>query len=129
MSKIKIKINSNESLEILLQKIYDEADMEMNQAQEQINLLTNSSELKDESLDSKTKYSKAINDMLSIKEKMLKTKIEVSRLLSEILKFNGDINKAMDDDNVGKALDFESLKKKLKESYDDNKSQDYQLNK
>ena len=129
MSKIKIIINSNESLEILLQKIYDEADMEMNQAQEQINLLTNSSELKDESLDSKTKYSKAINDMLSIKEKMLKTKIEVSRLLSEILKFNGDINKAMDDDNVGKALDFESLKKKLKESYDDNKSQDYQLNK
>ena len=56
----------------------DEADMEMNQAQEQINLLTNSSELKEESLDSKTKYSKAINDMLSIKEKMLKTKIDLT---------------------------------------------------
>lgn len=129
MGKLKIKINSEESLEILLQKIYDECDMEMNQAQNQINLLTKSSDLSEESLDAKAKYSKAINDMLSIKEKMLKSKIDVSKVLSEILKFNGDINKALNDDSASsKALDFSLLKKKLNEAYHEDK-QNYQINK
>ena len=129
MAKIKIKINNQESLETLLQKIYDESDMGINQAQEQINLLTNSSDLREESLDAKTKYSKAINDMLSIKEKMLKTKIDISKLLSEILKFNGDVNKAINDESMNGALDFETLKKKIVDAYNDDKNQNYELNK
>jgi hypothetical protein len=35
----------------------------------------------------------------------------------------------MNDDSMGKVLDFESLKKKIEESYNDDKTQNYQLNK
>jgi seryl-tRNA synthetase len=129
MSKIRIKIDSKDSLETLLQKVYDECDMEMNQAQDQINLLRNSSNLKDESLDAKTKYSKSINDMLSIKEKMLKAKIDVGKILSEVIKSNGDIGKANENMMSG-SFDIESLKKTLNEIDGENeKKQNYIIKK
>lgn len=128
INKINIRINSQESLENLLQKIYDECDMEMMQAQDQINLLRNSSDLTEESLDAKTKYSKAINDMLSIKEKMLKAKIDVGKVLAEILKFNGDVNKALNDDSMGKEWDIDTIKKKVQEAYNE-EQQNYEIKK
>ena len=130
MNKIKIKINNQESLESLLQKIYDESDMQMNQAQEQINLLTTSSDLSEESLDAKTKYSKAINDMLSIKEKMLKTKIEIGKLLSEVLKYNGDVDKALNEDSSSSSFNVDELKKQITDAYKNtDNTQKYEINK
>lgn len=131
MGKLKIHVNNSESLEILLQKIYDECDMEMTQAQNNINTLRTSTVLTDECMDSKAKYSKAINDMLSIKEKMLRLKIDISKVLSEVLKFNGDVNKAMNNVEFNDTWDVESLKKQIaaiSEEHDKDK-QVYTLNK
>lgn len=131
MGKIKIHVNNSESLEILLQKIYDECDMEMNQAQNSINTLRNSTTLIYEGMDAKAKYSKAINDMLSIKEKMLRLKIDISKVLSEVIKFNGDVNKAMNNIETEGTWDVEAIKKQIDEINEENdkEKQVYTLNK
>ena len=90
MAKYKIVINSVDNIRDLLQISYLEADSQIIQAQNEITKLANSTNLQDEVMDSRQKYAKAIQDYLTIKDKAIGKKIDIAKLLSEIMKHNGD---------------------------------------
>lgn len=115
---MKIVINSQENLREILQIAYDEADSQMIQAQNEINKLANSTKLQEEVMEAKSKYAKAINDYLGLKDKAISKKIEIAKLLAEITKAsNANQNSEMETsfgsfnfDNIRDILDNESNK-------------------
>lgn len=100
LKKLKIKINNPGKLEALLQEIYSEACKDVEQIQNEMNKLSNSINLNDEIVDSKAKYAKAMNDFISSKDKAIGRKIDVAKLLSEIIKYNGNTNKVLTESDV-----------------------------
>lgn len=100
--KFKVKINSNEKLEDLLQEVYDDTMRQMNLINDNISELRNSTKLSDETvtLDMKAKYAKAMHDYTTDKEKAIARKMDVAKLLSEVIKFKGDIDKMLTDSEI-----------------------------
>lgn len=123
MAKYKIVINSISNIQDILQIAYEEFDGQIIQAQNEINKLANSTSLKDEILDSKSKYCKAINDYLKIKNEAIARKIEIAKLLTEIYKHNGDIERTISDDKAVKnmSFDFSKIRDIVNQSNDDKK--------
>lgn len=93
--KYKLKLNSVEKIEELLQELYEEADKNIVEIQNEINKLTNSVQLNEEIMDAKAKYAKAINDYISNKDKAIGRKLDIAKLMSEILKYNGNVKQAI----------------------------------
>ena len=77
MAKFKIILNDEQNVRDLLQNAYNLADEQLVQAQNEMDKLANSTKLEQEVMDSKQKYSKAMNDYLSIKDKAISKKIIV----------------------------------------------------
>lgn len=110
MAKYKVVINNIDNVRDLLQQTYDLAEMQIVQAQNEINKLANSVQLQDEIMDQKAKYAKAINDYLKIKDNAISRKLEIARLLAEICKFNGDVGKALSEGNISQNMTFDFSK-------------------
>ena len=110
-----LKLNSVEKLEQLLQEIYDQAVKHFNEIQNELNKLSNSTNLSEVTLDEKTKYFKAVHDLMGDKTKAITLKFDIAKFMGEIIKHNGDIDRTLDDPAVGKAtkLDITALKKQL----------------
>ena len=58
--RYKLKLNSVEKIEELLQELYEEADKNIVEIQNEMNKLANSVELNNEIVDAKAKYAKAM---------------------------------------------------------------------
>jgi histidyl-tRNA synthetase len=101
IKKFKIELNSADNLRDLLQEVIELADEQLNQAQDEINKLKNSTDLKNEVMDGRSKYAKAINDYLNVKDKAMSKKIEVARVLNEVMAHNGDVKAAMSESSKG----------------------------
>ena len=113
LKKYKVKLNSKDNLECLLQELYDEACKNLVEIQNQMNKLTSSVQLNDEIMDGKAKYAKAMNDYLTNKNKAINTKLDVARLLSDVIKMQGSKKKDEGDgDEVG---DWDKLLDNLSE--------------
>ena len=89
--RYKLKLNSIEKIEELLQELYDEADKNIVEIQNEMNKLSSSVQLNEEIVDAKAKYAKAMNDYISSKDKAIGRKLDIAKLMSEIIKYNGDI--------------------------------------
>ena len=74
IKKFSVKLNSNDKIEQLLQETYDQCCRQHTLIQDEMNKLANATRLQDEVMDSKQKYSKAMNDYLTIKDKAIRTK-------------------------------------------------------
>ena len=96
----KLKLNSVPKIEELLQELYDEADKNIVEIQNEINKMANSVQLSNEAVDAKAKYAKAINDYITNKDKAIGRKLEIAKLMSEILKYNGNIKKTVMEGNI-----------------------------
>lgn len=112
---LKLKLNSPEKLEALLQEVYDDASRQINLIQDKITELTESTPLVDTPIESKAKYAKAIHDYITDKDKAQGRKIEISKLMGEILKANGDVGKVLQDESSMKNVDLDEVFKKMKE--------------
>lgn len=121
MAKYKVTVNSVDNIRDLLQITYMLADEQLVQAQNEINKLANSTNLQDEIMDAKQKYAKAINDYLSIKDKAISKKLEIAKLLSEIMKHNGDVDSTLNDTNAMKnvSIDFKKIREMVNSSVKD----------
>ena len=112
--RYKIRVNSQENIEVLLQEIYDEACRHFNEVQNEINKLANSVNLGNDniSIEEKTKYSKAMHEFIIDKKNAITMKLEITKFLGEIVKHNGDLNEAINSARAGKAtkLDLGSLR-------------------
>lgn len=124
--KVKIRLNSTEKVEELLQEIYDQACRQLNSVQNEVNKLINSTNLADASIDSKAKYAKAMHDYHGDMNRALATKVELVKFMGEIIKHNGDIEDALNDQQFAKAtkLDLAQLRQEITGGDDDADSYD-----
>lgn len=120
--RYKLRLNSLSKIEELLQELYNEADKNIVEIQNQMNKLSNSVALNDEIMDSKTKYAKAMNDFITNKDKAIGRKLDIAKLMTEIHKFNGDVRKMVDnEESVG---NWEDLKDVVESTTNDGNDQE-----
>jgi hypothetical protein len=132
MGKLKIELNDIQNIRDLLQEIYRLADEQIVQVQNEINKLTNATNLHEEAMDAKAKYSKAINDYLGIKDKAIAKKLDISKLLTDIYTHNGDVKGALEHGEAAKnmSFDFADIRKIVDDSLNEQeKTKTIQLNK
>ena len=98
--KYKLKLNSAQKIEELLQELYEEADKNIVETQNEMNKLANSVQLDQEIVDAKAKYAKAMNDFITNKDKAIGRKLDIAKLMSEILKFNGNVKLAVTEGEI-----------------------------
>ena len=112
--RYKVKLNSIEKIEELLQETYDESCRLINQIQGEIDKLQSNVNLGVEgvSIDEKVKYAKAANDFMNAKKKAIDSKFEIAKFMGELAKHGGDLNGALNDTNFTKnsKLDISMLK-------------------
>lgn len=97
IKNFKVELNSADNLKDLVQNIIDLADTQINQAQSEIEKLKKSTDLTNEVMDGKSKYAKSINDYLSVIDKAMAKKIDIAKLLNEVMSHNGDVKAAMEE--------------------------------
>lgn len=121
--RYKVKLNSIEKVEELLQEIYDQACRQLNEVQSEINKLQSSTNLGEEgfSMDDKAKYSKSMHDYLGDKEKAIKSKFEIAKFMGELIKHSGDLVGTLNDKEFGKAtkLDLKGLREGIEDTLND----------
>ena len=100
LKKLKIKLNNPARLEDLLQELYSEACQNIEQIQNEMNKLSNSIRLNEEIMDAKTKYAKAMNDYIANKGKAINIKLDIAKLMSEVIKYQGNVNKTFNESEV-----------------------------
>ena len=100
LKQYKVKLNSPDNLQRLLQELYDEACKNIKQVQDEINKLTNSTNLAEEAMDAKAKYAKAVNDFIASKDKAIGRKMDVAKLMSEVIKFKGNIKRTFEESDI-----------------------------
>ena len=130
MAKFKVELNDPNVIRDLLQRAHDLADEQIIQAQNEINKMSNATQLQEEVMDSKAKFGKIINDYLTIKDKAISKKVEIAKLLTEILNHNGSNGNA-EMSSIGKqTLDLTKIKEMVKNMHDDKeKTKTIELNK
>lgn len=119
LKNFRIQLNDSNNLRDLLQGIYQLADEQIIQVQNEINKMANATQLQEESIEGKSKYGKIINDYLGIRDKAISKKIDIAKILSDVLHHNGDVQTALQDNATLKAMDFDfdAIKKAVDESY------------
>ena len=102
--RYKVRLNSVEKIEELLQEVYDQACRQINEIQNEINKLVNSTNLGDENftMEDKAKYFKAIHDLTGDKKSAIQTKLDIVKFMGEMTKRNGDANAVLNDKTFSK---------------------------
>ncbi len=115
-SKVKIRINSNDKIEELLQETYNQACEQLTQVQEEMNKSTKSTKIGDLTMDEKAKYAKVMHDYSGDKDRAIRAKMDIAKLLIEIVNHKGSVEETLNDKGFTKrpsTLDFNALKKEL----------------
>ena len=110
-----VKLNNIDKIEQLLQENYDLATRQSNQIQEEINKIANVTVINDLDIDGKEKYSKIMTNYITLQQKANQQKLEISKLMTEIHKHNGDVNKAINETKGSDILNLNKLKQLAKD--------------
>jgi hypothetical protein len=115
-----VKVNDTESLEGLMQETYNDACLQINDAQRTINELAASATPTD--VDDLTKIAKEKGGLLKIKDSAIRIKLELAKLQSDIIKNRGDADTAISERTSGSASlsDFKSIREMLKNTAKEN---------
>jgi hypothetical protein len=115
-TKVKIRINSNDKIEEVLQETYNQACEQITQVQEEMNKITKSTTLADLTIDEKAKYAKIMHDYSGDKDRAIRAKMDIAKLLIEIVNHKGSVEDTLNDKAYTKqpsTLNFEALKKQI----------------
>jgi hypothetical protein len=115
-----VKVNDSESLEGLMQETYNDACLQITDAQKTINELSASATPTD--VDDLTKIAKEKAGLLKVKDSAIRVKLELAKLQSDIIKSRGDVDTAISERSNGAASlsDFKSIREMLKNSDSEN---------
>ena len=130
--KFVLKINNEDKVEELLQETYNQACAQLNQIQEEINKIANTTIIKELDIDGKEKYAKIMANYMTIQQKSIAQKFDISKLLSDIIKSNGNLNEALDGKNSrNMSFDISKLKEIAKNASNggNNTTEQYTLKK
>ena len=129
--RIKVRLNSSEKIEEVLQEVYDQACRQINEIQNEINKLINSTNLASEdfSMEDKAKYFKAIHDLTGDKKSAIQTKLDIVKFMGEMIKHSGDAKAVVNDKAFTKrtSLNLNDIRNAMKEEADD--SDNYSIKK
>jgi len=115
--KVKINLNSIESLQSLMQEVYNDSCLQINESQKVINELSNT--LAPETIDDVSKISREKSNALKIKDSAIKLKLESGRLMNEIIKNEGKSKEGVDNYVQSEKVnddDFQKLRDIIKEN-------------
>lgn len=129
--RYKVKLNSVEKVEELLQETYNQACQQIVTIQEEMSKLSQSTILANEITDAKTKYAKAMNDFIANKDKAIGRKLEIAKFMGDILKYNGDIEKSVNENAANTAvggLNWDEIKKAMQSVENNPTTEEYKLN-
>ena len=120
MAETKIRVNSLEKIEQILQETYDLTVKEINEIQNEMNKLMNSSPLADATFEDKARYAKAMHDFIKDKTKA----IDIAKFMGELYKYDGNVGKALADPTIAKStsLNLKSLRNDVKKILDENET-------
>jgi len=109
-----VKVNNTDSLEGLMQETYNDACLQITDAQKVINELSSGAIATD--VDEHTKIAKEKGGLLKVKEAGIRIKLEIAKLQSDILKNRGDVDSAVSERSGGTAstTDFKSIRDMIK---------------
>ena len=112
--KQEVKVNNNESLEGLMQETYNDACLQINDAQKTINELAASATATD--VDDLVKIAKEKGGLLKVKDSAIRIKLELAKLQSDIIKNRGDVESAISERSNGSASlnDFRTIREMFK---------------
>lgn len=112
--KQEVKVNNTDSLEGLMQETYNDACLQISDAQKTINELAASATPED--VDDLTKIAKEKGGLLKIKDSAIRIKLEIAKLQSDIIKNRGDAQAAISERSNGSASldDFRTIREMLK---------------
>ena len=123
--RYKVRLSSVEKIEELLQEVYDQACRQINEIQNEINKLINSTNLAadDFNMDDKAKYFKAIHDLTGDKKSAIQTKLDIVKFMGEMVKHGGDAKSVVNDKALAKrtSLNFNEIRAALKDDDDTDK--------
>lgn len=126
--RIKVRLSSVEKIEELLQEVYDQACRQINEIQNEINKLINSTNLgsDDFTMEDKAKYFKAIHDLTGDKKSAIQTKLDIVKFMGEMVKHSGDAKAVVNDKTFAKrtSLNLNDLRNALSNGDD---SDNYKL--
>ena len=121
----KIELNNPNNIRDLLQNAYQLAEGQLIQTQNEINKMSNATDLQNESIDGKSKYGKIINDYLSMKDKAIAKKLDIAKLLTEIYHHNGNVKEALGEKGMqNTSINFEDIKKMVDSSLQDQEKEE-----
>ena len=130
--RYKVRLNSVEKIEELLQEIYDQACRQINEIQNELSKLINSTNLgaDDFTMDDKAKYFKAMNDLMTNKKNAIQAKLDIAKFMGEILKHGGDAKSVINEKGFQKrtSLNLTNLRAALDDSNEED-SDKYKLKK
>lgn len=111
-----VKVNNNESLEGLMQETYNDACLQINDAQKTINELAASATATD--VDDLVKIAKEKGGLLKVKDSAIRIKLELAKLQSDIIKNRGDVESAISERSNGSASlnDFRTIREMFKKN-------------
>ncbi len=114
--KQEVKVNSTASLEGLLQETYNDACLQINEAQIGINELANAATPTD--VDDYTKIAKEKSNFLKVKDSAIRIKLELAKVQSDIIKHNGNAQSGIEEKTHGETTfdDFSAIRNMLKNS-------------
>ena len=122
--RIKVRLSSVEKIEELLQEVYDQACRQINEIQNEINKLINSTNLgsDDFTMDDKAKYFKAIHDLTGDKKSAIQTKLDIVKFMGEMVKHSGDAKAVINDKSFAKrtSLNLNDIRNALNDGNDGN---------
>ena len=114
--KTDVKVNNTESLESLMQETYNDACLQITDAQSTINELSTSLPQTELDVDDLTKIAKEKAGLLKVKESGIRIKLELAKLQSDIIKNRGDVDTTISERSNGTATlsDFKTIREMLK---------------
>lgn len=119
LKKQKIEVNNSDSLQSVMQEVYNNACNQIKDAQTVVNELTSGSTPED--VDDITKIAKAKTDALKIKDSAIKIKLDLGKLQSDIIKYSGNAIKAIENNPEVVGNDaFDKIRKMIESNNDKN---------
>lgn len=115
LKRYKVKMNSLENARELLQEAYDETCRNLQDIQNQINQLKNSTDLTNAELllDSKAKYAKAMNDFILSRTKAIAQKVDIAKLLTDVVKDCNAARNASSEESMENMMNWDALKEDM----------------
>jgi hypothetical protein len=117
MEKFKLKVNNIDKIEQLLQETYNLACQQYTVIQDEMNKVANATKVKDLDIEGKEKYSKIMANYLALQQKSIVQKYDIAKLMSDIIKYNGNIDDAIADSKKNNSsLDIGKLRALAKQA-------------